>query len=396
MKLQLLTTAATGFILSSSPSGGTAQIVDDVNNTAVPELINENNDTISSATPAAFDASSNTIVSPTFQFTPSTQAARPTSRYTTEQCNSWVTAALAADTSNSGGLTGDEYLTFLQSISNPPYVGEYFKSFTKFTELTYTTKFVNKIITCACTSLPGYDPKTCCIGPDAELPLVGFNSTNLAPEQKTYRAYFCETLGILVSTVTTGEPTASPSLRPISDAPVSEAPIMAAPVLATLSPTSRSSTSSSLTPSPSKPPVIIPPNVKPEGLTDRAIAGIVVAIFLATVAAIFFIVYLRYKEKQEQQRLRQFAEGENAPDDLVPEEDVKQQEEQEEEDDVSSSDSSSEPSVWSESDDNDDSMVEEEEEQKVTESSAVAAMGIASTVVTQITSKNGSSGSNSS
>ena len=100
--------------------------------------------------------------------------------YTPQQCDSWVATAVstASDASSSSGLSQIEYLTFLQSIISPPYVGQYFESFSSFIELPYDARISNKILSCACSSLPGYDKETCCSGSDnnAELPLAGFRS----------------------------------------------------------------------------------------------------------------------------------------------------------------------------------------------------------------------------
>jgi len=96
--------------------------------------------------------------------------------------------------------------------------------------------------------------------------------------------------------------------------------------------------------------------------------------------------------------LREFAgEGDEVgfvpvDDDYIePQEEEEQQlhdEEEEGKDDAS--EASSEPSVWSESDEKEKSMdnadIGDEEEQKVTEGSDVAAMGVASTVVRQLSS----------
>jgi len=105
------------------------------------------------------------------------------------------------------------------------------------------------------------------------------------------------------------------------------------------------------------------------------------------------IVYYRRKEEE---RLREFA-GEGEEVGFVPVDDdyIEPQEEEEpqlheEEGNDDASEASSEPSVWSESDEKEKSMdngdIDDIEEQKVSEGSDVAAMGVASTVVRQISS----------
>mmetsp|Transcript_28166 Transcript_28166/g.56657 ORF Transcript_28166/g.56657 Transcript_28166/m.56657 type:complete len:398 (+) Transcript_28166:154-1347(+) len=390
MKLQLLSTTATYFVLSSGRCN--AQIIDDSSN-------------VITTTVATSSLSSTTIISPTLPPAPAPEPEPTTSSsssYTPEQCNSWTTTALAADTTNSNGLSQTEYLTFLQSMK-PPYIGQYFASFASFSDLPFTAKIVNKIVSCACTSLPGYDANTCCSGSDAELPLAGFNSTTnnstISEDELAYQTFFCETMGNLVSTVPV-VPTMSPTLRPsISTAP----PTITSSAAVSDAPTTSSSPTSSNIPSqsPTKPPSknVIPPIIDPDdtegGLSPGAWAGIILAILLAILVAILLIVYYRRKEEE---RLREFAgEGDEVgfvpvDDDYIePQEEEEQQlhdEEEEGKDDAS--EASSEPSVWSESDEKEKSMdnadIGDEEEQKVTEGSDVAAMGVASTVVRQLSS----------
>eukprot|EP00984_Skeletonema_dohrnii_P013533 scaffold5597_cov154-Skeletonema_dohrnii-CCMP3373.AAC.2 len=392
MKLQLLSTIATCFVLSSGRSN--AQIIDDSSNVI---------------TTTVATSSSTTIISPTLPPAPAPEPEPTTtsSSYSPEQCNAWITTALSADTTNSNGLSQTEYLTFLQSVK-PPYVGQYFASFASFSDLPFTAKIINKIISCACTSLPGYDANTCCSGSNAELPLAGFNSTTtnstISEDELAYQTFFCETMGNLVSTVPV-LPTMSPTLRPsISTAPpVSEAPTITSSAAVSDAPTTSSSPTSSNIPSqsPTKSPskIVIPPIITdPDdgGLSPGAWAGIILAILLAILVAILLIVHYRRKEEE---RLREFA-GEGDEVGFVPVDDdyIEPQEEEEEQqlhDDKEegkddASEASSEPSVWSESDEKEKSMDndndDDEEEQKVTEGSDVAAMGVASTVVRQISS----------
>jgi hypothetical protein len=307
-----------------------------------------------------------------------TVVAAPPLTYTPEQCDAWTATALAADTTNSGGLTEAEYLTFLQSITDPSYVGEYFTTnVDAFTSLPYTARILYKIISCGCTALPGYNATSCCTGTNIEMPLDGFDGNNSSPEARAHRTYFCETLATLIKKVPTPNPTSAPTVAPTTLEPT-RSPTMEPTTLApvTLRPTISPTSSPTIN-------VTIPiPAVKapePEdngggGLSKGAIAGIIIAILLAILAALLLIAYLRHRE---QQRLREFASGND-------DEDLGVEEEEEEESSVSSSDSSSEPSVWSESNERGEDMVDDVEEQKVTEATGVAAMGAASNLVTQM------------
>ena len=146
MKLHLLSTAATCLILRTN-----AQQAD--NTTAVTDvqddlLNNSNNVTaemttttsVATTTPAAVTTTSTAAAT-------TTVVSAPPLTYTPEQCDAWTATALAADTTNSGGLTEAEYLTFLQSITDPSYVGEYFTTnVDSFTSLPYTARILYKII----------------------------------------------------------------------------------------------------------------------------------------------------------------------------------------------------------------------------------------------------------
>jgi len=311
------------------------------------------------------------------------------SLYTPQQCDSWISTALAiadanasSNSNNNNGLSQTEYLTFLQSIS-PPYVGQYFASFPSFAELPYDARISNKILSCSCSSLPGYDKDTCCSGLDnAELPLAGFRSgdttassdnTNttastmndngendvvaISKEELAYRTYFCEILGNLVSRVPV-----VPTTRPTSSSP--------------------SLTSSSSTPSqlPSKLPFQATVDVNPSineavgGLSTGAMIGIILAILVAILVAILMRQLRNKVEATGEDEENNHEEVEGAAADRKD-------------------DASSDPSVWSESEERNKSMNDDDnknydddvEEQRV-EGSAVAAIGVASTVVTQVSS----------
>ena len=347
---------------------------------ATTTVVNEVTTTTSAATTTPAAVTTTTAAA-------TTVVAAPPLTYTPEQCDAWTATALAADTTNSGGLTEAEYLTFLQSITDPSYVGEYFTTnVDSFTSLPYTARILYKIISCGCTALPGYNATSCCTGTNIEMPLDGFDGNNTSSlEARAHRTYFCETLSTLITKVPTPNPTSAPTVAPTTSEPT-RSPTMEPTTLApvtlrpTISPTASPTINVTI-----PIPAVKAPAEEPEdngGLSKGAIAGIIIAILLAILAALLLIAYLRHRE---QQRLREFASG-NDDEDLG----VEEEEEDKEESSVSSSDSSSEPSVWSESDERGEDMVDDVEEQKVTEATGVAAMGAASNLVTQMELKMGS------
>ena len=344
--------------------------------------------------------------------------------YTPQQCTSWINSALTADMTNSSSLSQSEYLTFLQSITTPAHVGPYFESFGSFGELPYGARIANVILSCACTTLPGYND-TCCSstedgggaeGVGAEVPLDGFSSptTNNNSNENNesllaYRSYFCDILANVVSKVPM-PPTLSPSRSAVPT-------LSGVPSSSTSSPTS-TSTATATTPTqvPSKNNVIPPNNnTKEPGtkgtLSPGAITGIILAILVLILVAILILIWYRRKREEEEEQVREFAGENNVYEEVgddgggvgVDDEEEEQQQQPEEEDEEEKDneeegkddDASSVPSVWSEKDgssmktdaiadanDNDDT------EQKMTEGSAVAAMGVASTVVRQLSTPN--------
>ena len=360
--------------------------------------------------------------------------------YTPQQCTSWINSALTADTTNSSSLSQSEYLTFLQSITTPAHVGPYFESFGSFGELPYGARIANVILSCACTTLPGYN-ETCCSsssteedggaeGEGAEVPLDGFSSTTTTNNNNNennesllaYRSYFCDILANVVSKVPM-PPTLSPSR---SSAPT----LSGVPSSFTSSPTSSStSTATAIIPTqvPSK-NNIIPPNnnTKEPGikgtLSPGAITGIILAILVLILVAILILIWYRRKREEEQVREEFAGENNNVYEEVgddgggvdgVDEEEQQQQQPEEEDEEKDNQeeeeegggglgkddDASSVPSVWSESDKKDtggssssmktDAIADgndNDAEQK--EGSAVAAMGVASTVVRQLSTPN--------
>lgn len=306
------------------------------------------------------------------------------SLYTPQQCNSWITTALTTANGNDG-LSQSDYLTFLKSIS-PPYVSQYFASFPSFAELPYDARISNKILSCSCASLPGYDKDTCCSGDDVKMPLAGFRSgstaaaydaasdntsTNnnneeeedviaISKEELDYRIYFCEILGNLVSRVPI-VPTTNPTLT-ISSSP--------------------SVTRSSSAPSQSPPTPDNASSNEPDALVDKKglSTGAMIGIILAILVAILVAILMRQLRNKDA-TAGSGDEGNNT-------EEVEGAADRKD-------DASSDPSVWSESEErnNNNSVNEDDtnynedgdvEEQR--EGSAVAAIGVASTVVTQISS----------
>lgn len=381
MKLHLLSSAATCLIIfspSSHQRGVHAQQTDNTTTTTVEEETTATTTTsVATTTPAAVTTTSTAAATAT-----TTVIAPPPLTYTPEQCDAWTATALAADTTNSGGLNEAEYVNFLQSITDPSYVGEYFTSTVdSFTSLPYTARILYKIISCGCTLLPGYNATSCCTGANIEMPLDGFdNGNNITPEASAHRTYFCETLATLITKVPTPNPTSAPTVAPTSEptrSPTMEPTTLAPTISPVISPTASPTINVTI-----PIPAVKAPAEEPEdngGLSKGAIAGIIIAILLAILAALLLIAYLRHRE---QQRLREFASGND-------DEDLGVEEEEDKEESSVSSDSSSEPSVWSESNERGDDMVDDVEEQKVTEASGVAAMGVASTVVTQMELKMG-------
>lgn len=187
------------------------------------------------------------------------------------KCNSWITAAIGADNTGSGSLSKSEFLTFTQSITNPNYVGPYFRQFETYAELPYSVKVINTILSCQ-------GDQRC-----EELSLLGFNTT----EETAYKNYFCDMITLIVNNVPTPAPTNKPSaapstsvptLAPSTGAPNTSAPFsyyrLFTPKLGKSSKGAKSGKSSSVKSgkasaitSPSPPPVAIVETPKPSSTT---------------------------------------------------------------------------------------------------------------------------------
>jgi hypothetical protein len=141
--------------------------------------------------------------------------------YEKHECKSWIASALGADVAaTSGSLSKSEFLTFTQTITNPPYIGAYFNQFDTYDDLPYSVKLICKILTCQCEGL-GYG-NTCCEGPTAELPLDGL----ITNEETAYRNYFCDMIALVVSDVPIPNPTNKPTIE-LTSGPVTSAPTLA-------------------------------------------------------------------------------------------------------------------------------------------------------------------------
>lgn len=335
--------------------------------------------------------------------------------YAPEDCNYWLSTLVAADIDQSDGLSEAEYHAFLSSIDDPPYISEYFTNYPTFEKLPWPFRIVHKSLSCHCEKL-GYG-KNCCKGDDAELLLQGLDGENsndpaTALLEMEYKDLACQQISYVLernidSPAPTDSPTESPSKSPSSSPTVSPsrnptatptASPSLAPVIVTPAPTG--APSESLAPSAD---LVIAPIEEQEGGTDETqdeglgtggIIGIIVAILLALLAIIALVAYRR---KMEQDRLNKFA-GEAAPEadleaplpaeEAVPEPEPEANPEPEPTPEPDEDDESSAPSVWSEGEEDDKNAGEivegEDGPVAVTAGSALAAMGAASTVATNL------------
>lgn len=349
--------------------------------------------------------------------------------YEEEQCDSWISVLAASDGDASGGLSGEEYLTFLSGITDPPYVGAYFQDFSGYSQLPWTFRVIHKTLACHCEQLD-MGPQ-CCKGAKAEVLVMGLggDATAVVPTtrdttQTEYRDMFCQHIAYALSrSVPSPAPTQDPApiVVPVPEPvpePVTPAPVTPGP---SASPIGESTAAPvvvepAVTPAPSLQPTPTPPapaevvkleTVTPpedDGLGTGGIIGIIAVILIAVLAVIAMVAYRR---KMERDRLRRFA-GDQAPEgDLeapppsmamdgpgldpqpTPAKEPRMGEVPEEDDE------SSAPSVWSESDhDDEDGSTNihdaNEGEDKVTAGSALAAMGAASTVAANLMNTDGS------
>jgi len=112
--------------------------------------------------------------------------------YTPEECTSWVSAAIASDTDQSGGLSQSEFMYLLSSIL-PNSI--YFNSTTTFNTLPFKVQLAHPTLACWCEELgQGTD---CCKGPDPKIDvsvLVEENPSQVA----SYREDFCAFVNLVV------------------------------------------------------------------------------------------------------------------------------------------------------------------------------------------------------
>ena len=140
--------------------------------------------------------------------------------YTDDKCNVWLSLALSADTDSSNGLSEEEFYNFLTSISDPPFVSEYFDAYGDFKSLPWIFKVVHKTLACSCARL-GLGEK-CCEGNDAEVLLNGLDM-NVPDEEKTfeelvYRDDVCQQMEhALERSVPVPSPTVGPTTGPTPD-----------------------------------------------------------------------------------------------------------------------------------------------------------------------------------
>ena len=331
--------------------------------------------------------------------------------YTSDQCTYWLFTAQSSDLDSSGGLSQDEYFAFLTSIEDPAHINDYFMQYQNFGDLPWEYKVIYKTMACNCMR-SGQDAN-CCVGSDVEVvvdPSLINDGTTPQLRQNAVSGYeelLCQQVGFLVSTVE-----APPTLQPATMSPVD---IVVDVMVPTQAP-QQMDTAKGAT---------IEEEAGNDETTANAMGGgaIVGIVFAILVPMCGCFVLARQRKMAEEKRLREFA-GEAAkedhlatfddmgdkreelpdtkeiedmklksedeivvtppfveePTETAKETDVKQNEESEDND-----------SVWSDGDDkNDDEndiVVETElDAPKSLVGSALAAMGVASTVATTMIS----------
>lgn len=322
--------------------------------------------------------------------------------YDPKDCDYWLSKLVAADEDQSDGLSEPEYHAFLSSLDDPPYIAEYFASYPSFEKLPWAFRIVHKSISCHCEKL-GYG-KNCCKGDDAELLLQGLdgeysNDPDMFLLEMEYKDLACQQISYVLernikSPAPTDSPTESPSKSPSGSPTVSPSRNPTATPTASPPSTPAPTGAPSVSLAPSAELVVAPiegqerggtGETQDEGLGTGGIIGIIVAILLALLAIIALVAYRR---KMEQDRLNKFA-GEAAPEaDLeapIPAEEVVPEPEPEAKPEPDEDDESSAPSVWSEGEEKAGDIVEGDDGPvAVTAGSALAAMGAASTVATNL------------
>lgn len=326
--------------------------------------------------------------------TPDITAANTT--YNSEQCSSWLSTAQASDTDASGGLSQDEYYTFLTSIEDPPYINEYFQEYPDFSTLPWTYRVLFTAMTCNCMSLG--QGKECCRGADAEAMFEIPNNSTAQEKINTTNEFMnllCQQIQFLVSQVKEPE-------KP--DVPVETLPPTKAP-----QGIDESKSTDDIENEPNAATGTVtetnPEEDSSDGLGAGAVVGYAFAVFIPLCAGCF--IFLHQRKLEEERRLREFA-GEAAKEDALANFDAAdaelhpslepvieqkvmtdQQEDNEEEGSNDKNDDSDDgSSVWSDGDgkekDENEIIVENEDTKKQTVGSALAAMGVASTVATSM------------
>ncbi|KAL3804542.1 hypothetical protein HJC23_002581 [Cyclotella cryptica] len=309
--------------------------------------------------------------------------------FNSDQCSYWLFTAQASDSDASGGLSPDEYYTFLTSIDDPPYIDKYFEGYPDFSSLPWKYRVLYKTMTCNCMRLG--QGANCCTGPDAE---AMFDMPNNAT---VYANLLCQQIQFLVSQVEepvqADVPLETPPPTPAPqgvDESISTDGVVNEPVASTGTVTETE-----------------PEDAGSGGLGAGAVVGYVFAVFIPLCAGCF--IFLHQRKLEEEKRLREFA-GEAAKEDALanfdaadaelhptlepvtePEEETTDQQIFDEKKDSNdkNNDSDDGSSVWSDGDGKEEGekeiiVDENEDTQKQTVGSALAAMGVASTVATSI------------
>jgi hypothetical protein len=338
--------------------------------------------------------------------------------YATDQCTYWLTAAQSSDLDDSGGLSENEYYTFLTSIEDPPYINDYFQQYPNFNSLPWKYRVLYRTMLCNCMRMG--EGAECCVGDNIEVMFDGTasesNGVSVARQSSVadgYEKLLCQQVAVLVSTIE----------EPVEEVPVEETgeePVVETVVTEPPTPTPETSDKGYVV-IPTEPVYESQPVEEVEtdtGLGAGAIVGILFAILVPLCGGCFILA--RQRKMEEEKRLREFA-GEAAKEDHLasfdamaekrgslpnadeiehmkveepeietdkplPEPEVAVEAPAKEEKNDDDSDDNS--SVWSgdEKDKEAEIIVDAEDMQKPTVGSALAAMGVASTVATSLAS----------
>lgn len=331
--------------------------------------------------------------------------------YAPQQCDSWINTLEASDIDSSKGLSEQEFYNFLSSIEDPPYVKVYFSSYKSFNQLPWSFRIVHKSLACHCHTLG--KGEECCEGDDAEVLLFGSDTSTLFGGEVDatsiartspgvqYKGIFCQQIAYVIGkSVPSPAPTAAPSHGPTvapSDSPT-EFPSMSPVTPSPISPLSQAPTTSPVEPAVVEKARSVSSINKPaaevEEDTGLGVGGIV-GIAIALVALLLAIVaVIEYRKRREREQVHKFA---GAQADLEspppagdagagpwmvpqPDNDPGGPDADPEEDEESDA-----PSVWSEGDEepSEPKMLDGNEAVESTAGSALAAMGVASTLSTR-------------